>query len=553
MTDKLTTEATGTDTQTVGGTLEHLDPHTLVLDTNVRADVDLDAAFLASIKEHGVLMPIAARKATDGRILVRAGQRRTLAAREAGLPSVPVYVQPLTEGDDTANLVSRVAEQIVENDQRRELTEGERARGIQQLLDAGISVTKVARKLSVKADTVKAAEAVGKSETAKTALDTGQLSLTEAAALTEFESLPGALDRLSVVAGTRRFEHVVAQLREEQASWQAQQEAEAQWREKGFTVLDEQPSATDTSCIDLRWLLGADGEDATDEAVTDPALWAVLIEEDTALIDVETGEIVDETTVDWNTEDNPDEPPAEGMRHANTVKDGTVYLPTYYCLDYQAAGLTPDSWYARRAGIITGTDAPTGDTEDDAAARAEAAAEQAEAQRRDRRKVIALNRLGDAAMVVRREFLAKLLTRKTPPKGAGIFTANCLIRDPSLINDYQGPTVSAELLGVDASTGLRKLVTDLPPTGDARAQVLTLAVVLGALEARTPKDAWRGGGGGYLVRSRDYLAFLVEQGYELADVERIITGERSADEVYDQSLADSQESDAEADEPTSDS
>jgi ParB family chromosome partitioning protein len=111
---------------------------------------------------------------------------------------------------------------------------------------------------------------------------------------------------------------------------------------------------------------------------------------------------------------------------------------------------------------------------------------------------------------------------------------------------------NAELLGVDASTGLRKQVTDLPPTGDARAQVLTLAVVLGALEARTPKDAWRGGGGGYLVRSRDYLAFLVEQGYELADVERIITGERSADEVYDETLADGQESDGQADEPDSD-
>ncbi len=552
MTDKLTTEATGTDTQTVGGTLEHLDPHTLVLDTNVRADVDLDAAFVASIKEHGVLMPIAARKATDGRILVRAGQRRTLAAREAGLRSVPVYVQPLTDVDDTANLVNRVAEQIVENDQRRELTEGERARGIQQLLDAGISVTKVARKLSVKADTVKAAEAVGKSEAAKTALDTGQLSLAEAAALTEFDAFPGALDRLTAAAGTRRFEHVVAQLREEQASWQEQQEAESQWREKGFTVLDEQPSFTDASCVELRWLLTAEGDEATENAVTDPSQWAVVIEEDNAVLDAETGEIVDESTVDWNTEDDAEAVPAEGLRHANTVKDGTVYLPTFYCLDYQAAGLTLDSWYARRAGIITDTDAPVGDTEQDAADRAQAEAEEAEAQRRERRKVLALNRLGDAAMVVRREFLAKLLARKTPPKGAGIFTADCLVRDPSLINDYQGPTVSAELLGVDGSTGLRKLVTDLPPTGDARAQVLTLAVVLGALEARTPKDAWRGGGGGYLVRSRDYLAFLVEQGYELADVERIITGERSADEVYDQTLADSQESDTEADEPTSD-
>jgi len=38
-----------------------------------------------------------------------------------------------------------VTEQIVENDQRRQLTEAQRVRGIQQLLDAGLSVTKVAK------------------------------------------------------------------------------------------------------------------------------------------------------------------------------------------------------------------------------------------------------------------------------------------------------------------------------------------------------------------------------------------------------------------------
>ena len=57
-----------------------------------------------------------------------------------------------------------------------------------------------------------------------------------------------------------------------------------------------------------------------------------------------------------------------------------------------------------------------------------------------------------------------------------------------------------------------KLVTDLPPTGDGRAQVITLGVVLGALECRTPKDAWRSGGVsgyGHSVRSGEYLAFLV--------------------------------------------
>jgi hypothetical protein len=73
---------------------------------------------------------------------------------------------------------------------------------------------------------------------------------------------------------------------------------------------------------------------------------------------------------------------------------------------------------------------------------------------------------------------------KTLPKGASIFIADCLIREPALINDYHGAGITAEPLGVTESDGLRKLVTDLPPTGDGRAQVLTLAVVLGTLESR---------------------------------------------------------------------
>jgi ParB family chromosome partitioning protein len=129
---------------------------------------------------------------------------------------------------------------------------------------------------------------------------------------------------------------------------------------------------------------------------------------------------------------------------------------------------------------------------------------------------------------------------KTLPKGASIFIADCLIREPALINDYHAAGITAQLLGVAEGDGLRQLVTDLPPTGDGRAQVLTLAVVLGALEARTPKDAWRYGGKSgwrYSVGTGEYMAFLVANGYQLAEVERVIVGERTGDEVYDGTLS----------------
>lgn len=53
---------------------------------------------------------------------VRASQRRTLAAREAGIATVPVYGVDASD-DDTAR---RIVEQLIENDQREPLTDDDR-------------------------------------------------------------------------------------------------------------------------------------------------------------------------------------------------------------------------------------------------------------------------------------------------------------------------------------------------------------------------------------------------------------------------------------------
>jgi hypothetical protein len=58
--------------------------------------------------------------------------------------------------------------------------------------------------------------------------------------------------------------------------------------------------------------------------------------------------------------------------------------------------------------------------------------------------------------------------------------------------------------------------------------VIILGLVLGSLEGRTPKDAWRNASSGWLtsgVKSGEYLKFLAEQGYTLSAVEEVITGE----------------------------
>jgi ParB family chromosome partitioning protein len=66
-----------------GPEVRRISPHALVVEDNIRSQVDLDRAFVNSIKLHGVIVPILAHPDQDGNIIVRDGQRRTLAAREA--------------------------------------------------------------------------------------------------------------------------------------------------------------------------------------------------------------------------------------------------------------------------------------------------------------------------------------------------------------------------------------------------------------------------------------------------------------------------------------
>jgi ParB family transcriptional regulator, chromosome partitioning protein len=94
---------------------------------------------------------------------------------------------------------------------------------------------------------------------------------------------------------------------------------------------------------------------------------------------------------------------------------------------------------------------------------------------------------------------------------------------------------TAELLGVGDTQAVAKLVADLAANGDGRAQVITLALVLGALEARTPKDAWRNAtpSWSHHVGAADYLGWLRDHAdYALSAVEEIITGTTESEGVY---------------------
>ena len=322
----------------------------------------------------------------DGLVRVRAGQRRTLAARQAGLATVPVYVRPASEGDEKAQVVERVSQQIVENDQRKALTDAQRVKGIQQMLDAGVSVTRVAKTLSVPRDTVKAAATAAGSTAAMDGLSSGQLSLAEAAAITAFEDDPDALAELLRVAGTGRFEHKLAEIRQQRESDKAYGEAVASYTGQGYSVIEDYPGYYDTTHVGLRYLRTADGSAATEEAITDPAHWAVHLTEDTAYVGRDTGESVDDDDIDWYCRHSATGEPEDGKRHPDTVTEHAVFTAEWFCTDYAAAGLQLCDTLAKRAQA-GGGGGPDGQDAD-----AQAAA-QAEAARLERRKTIALNKL----------------------------------------------------------------------------------------------------------------------------------------------------------------
>ena len=213
--------------------LEMIDPATLTIDANVRADVRLDTAFLASIKEHGVIQPVVAHRTGDGGVHVLYGQRRTLAAVETAQPLIPVYVvDSLTEAD-------RLAKQVVENDHRQALTDKDRAEAFHQLSLLGVSAAQIARKTGAKKTTVETALKVRANDTATKALAEGW-TLEQSAALEEFSDDADALASLQEALDEYpdRFDHTVQYLRDEREAARILAEATAEQVKAGKTVVE---------------------------------------------------------------------------------------------------------------------------------------------------------------------------------------------------------------------------------------------------------------------------------------------------------------------------
>ncbi|WP_243228438.1 ParB/RepB/Spo0J family partition protein [Microbacterium sp. CIAB417] len=127
-----------------GVRLIQVDPHQIVPNPRQpRSHFDPEhlAELVHSVREFGVLQPVVVRTNADGAYELIMGERRTRAAREAGLETIPAIVRDTTDED-------LLRDALLENLHRSELNPLEEASAYQQLLeDFGITQEELAGRI----------------------------------------------------------------------------------------------------------------------------------------------------------------------------------------------------------------------------------------------------------------------------------------------------------------------------------------------------------------------------------------------------------------------
>ncbi len=455
------------------GTLVHVDPSTLLIDTNVRTDVRLDAKFKASIKTHGVLEPIVAIQTDDG-IHVRYGQRRTLAAVEGELATVPVYVVA-DQGE-----ADRIVTQMAENDHRDGLTTGDRIAGVKQLSLIGVSAAQIVKRTGMTRKDVDAAIVVADDENAVKIAEAHTLAV--AGWVMEFDGDPEAQESILREAGwggEDRARHAVQRLREKRETAAARAEVIAT-----LTVpVIEQPSWSDKTTQLLSDLRDGDNKPLAPEAHSQCPGHVVVVRESYAYEAIE-----DETDDDGNPVEyaGDEEDPEPGQ----VTTGGRTFAVVPYCQNYAEHGHT--SVYGSRSGSTSSTEAPA--TKEAASA--------------ERKRVIAGNKAWKAATEVRAEWIEKLIARKSAPADTVLFALRAITGHAE---QSAGRKALADKVGAKDGYGL----LTIPDLTGPQANMALLAFIVAACEASTDTNHWRS----VQPLTALYLKQLEAWGYVLSDAE----------------------------------
>ena len=495
MTDTIQTPAaTATDEASEAVQAEeflYLAPAEIIIGTNVRTDLRADhKEFRKSIKERGVLEAVTVYRNEDGQHVLLRGQRRTVTAAEVGTPTglIPARVVPQPADAD------RIGDQMVENIHRAGMREAEIVAGVEQLALLGVSAAQIAKRTSIDRPTVNAALVVTKADQSRNRLDSGDLTLEEAATFAEFEHDPEAVERLENAKRWRRsLAHEAQRLRDEAAEREADAAEVERLRAEGLPILSAEEVAEADEVLRIERLGTEDGES--------------LPEEEWPNVPGARVQVVKEWVYpeDEDDEEHEDDEPAEPYQQ---------YVPVWVVTDLDASGLR------RRGGGSSSTASADEGGESE---------EEAEARREERRRVIANNKAWASAETVRREWLTGFVARKTAPKGAEALICEAVVTGHHSLSkamDHRHPMLFT-LLGIDVPTGYygaghdecHKIATKA--SAPKAATMTTLAAVVAAWEATTGKHSWRNP----TAWDARVLGALVEWGYQPSEVERLLLGE----------------------------
>ena len=455
-----------------------VDPRELIIGDNVRLDTALDKGFVADIAERGVRQPVPVRREESGRLVVRTGQRRVLAAIEAGLVRVRVLVEPEQLTDERAQNIDRILDQLGENEHRSALSDAEEARATQQLLGLGLTARQIARRRHIPAKRVSTAAAVAQNPVALDALREGVLDLGQAGVVAEFAEDQDAVAALTTAAAQRpeQFHHIAQQLRDarEETRWRA--ELTATLTDQGVRIIDRPQDLFGGKIRQLSELRASPDTEPGTELTAQvhagcPGHAAFLRERS-------WGPVAERVTAVWVCTD------FQAHGHAER---------------YTALGVSTNG---RVTGVMT------------------------EEQKAQRREVIANNKAWDSATTVRRDWLRSFLARQSAPKDAARWIAQTLAQggyDVRKALEFHHP-LAVELLGLKPTNRVypraerHVIAAAAVKSSPGRASMLTVAMLLAALEAGTDRHTWR--------RPTDdqiaYFQQLRSWGYALSDVEMLV-------------------------------
>ena len=461
-------------------TAAYLHPDVLVIAENVRKDFDVadHPKQAASIRDLGVRLPVLAEREPDGSIHVLDGQVRVLIAQAVGRTQVPVWITDAPTGIDIKQRrIERTMTQINLNERRIALSRADYAAGVALMMDLGASATRVANGLQkkTKGAEVRQLAAVGRSATGRRLVDDDQYSLDQLAVIADYENL-GDTDAVDRLLNTYRynFAHVAKKIATEREQTRHRLHASLPYGAFGFGVLTDEPRPGD-GYLPATELATDDGSPVTEELIrTDPARWIVWVDIDTnaELVDTATGAIVDPDTVDWDTHNDPDTTPQEGLRRAEGLTWRDRWIPFYY--------LPADHLDATGLQLLVDTAAT--EAEHAAAKQAAAARDQA---RLERQRTRFLNLRGLEAADHRQQFLTKYLQRSQAPAPSARFVAEHLARTL----DAKALHTVTTLLGVKGSTDA--LVNTIAKASVNRTWMIAAAMVIATHEAALDKSLWR--------------------------------------------------------------